>query len=587
MLRVSLLLILLSTLCRSVLAAEYQWSVEVPGVINPETKAPPRAYLWLPVKTERVKGLVYAPQNMLEQPILESAEFRQAMARLEFGILWIAPSPGGNAQFGRAEQEALESTIQALAVESGYESLLAAPLLPMGHSAAAELPYLMAARMPQRMLAAISLKGAWPEKQPWVKAFGESGVPLLWVSGEYEWAEERAGKVQAFRQQYPKAPLSLLADAGAGHFDHHPALTKFLADYIAKAAQNDKRPVDATKTGVSIPRWRQPQKGSLWCFDEAQRQATEALQDAYAGRKPFLLGYTQQGSLVDQVNGTHQQVTLKWSAPDEDLAFTLEGAFLESVPAGRPERWTGLKAGSPVPHPTTSDLIAIHPITGPVEQLAPTRFALRFGRADLENPKRGSEMWFQVEHPGDAQYQRAVQQAVLPFPFNNTTGRPQSITFDPIADQVLGQSMSVPLRATSDAGLKVRYFVREGPAEIVGGELRFTTLPRKARLPLRVTVVAWQWGRAGEVQTAAPVTRTFLLTKPDLTASALPTVQARIAIAEPGLRIPSDFAGLSREWRRFPAPSAQQLDQVHPTYLQLLRHLRGIGIRIGVPARTA
>ena len=116
-----------------VMAAEYQWSVEVPGVISEETGKAPRAFLWLPTKTERVKGLVYAPQNMLEQPILESASFRAAMTRLDFGLLWITPSPGGAAAFGRAEQAAMEGTIQALAVESGYESLIAAPLVPMGH----------------------------------------------------------------------------------------------------------------------------------------------------------------------------------------------------------------------------------------------------------------------------------------------------------------------------------------------------------------------------------------------------------------------------------------------------------------------
>ena len=575
------LLALIVIFCGHVMAAEYQWSVEVPGVISDETGKAPRAFLWLPVKTERVKGLVYAPQNMLEQPILESAAFRAAMTRLDFGILWITPSPGGAAAFGRAEQAAMEGTIQALAVESGYESLIAAPLVPMGHSAAAEMPYLMAASMPHRVLAGISLKGAWPEKQPWVKAFGESGVPLLWVSGEYEWADERAGKAQAFRQKYPKAPLSMLADAGGGHFDHHPALTQFLADYIAKASQHDKRPVDATKTGVSIPRWKQPQKGSFWCFDDEQRKATEALQNAFLGRKPFLLGYTQNGSVVDQVNGTHQQVTLKWSAPDEELAFSLNGTFLDSVPAGRPERWTGLKAGSAITHPESKERIVITPITGPVQQLTPDRFALRLDRADLDNPKRAASMWFQAEHPGDATYQRAVQQAMLPFPFRNTTGKPQRITFDPIADQLIGQTKSLALRATSDAGLKVRFFVREGPAEIVGEELRFTTIPKKARLPMRVTVVAWQWGQEGSVQTAEPVTRTFSLTKPGVIASDVLKVEARIDTTKPGLRIPSDFAGLSREWRRFPAPSMERLDTLHPVYAQLLRNLRGIGIRIG------
>lgn len=84
---------LCAILCGQSLAAEYQWSVEVLGVVSTETNAAPRAYLWLPPKTDRVKGLVHAPQNMLEQPIIESAAFREAMARIAFGILWIAPSP--------------------------------------------------------------------------------------------------------------------------------------------------------------------------------------------------------------------------------------------------------------------------------------------------------------------------------------------------------------------------------------------------------------------------------------------------------------------------------------------------------------
>lgn len=561
-------------------AAEYQWSVEMPGVISAETGKAPRAYLWLPAKTERVKGLVYAPQNMLEQPILESVAFRDAMTRLDFGILWIAPPPGDMTRFGRAEQAAIEATIQALAVESGYESLIAAPLVPLGHSAAAELPYLMAARMPQRVLAGISLKGSWPEHQPWVKGFGESGVPLLWVSGEYEWADERAGKAQAFRQKYPKAPLSMLAHAGGGHFDDHPAVTQFIADYITKAAQNDKRPVDATKSGVTISRWQKQNADTFWCFDEDQRTATEKLQNAFANKKPFLLGYTQNGALIEQVNGTHQQVTLKSPSLDDDLAFSLDGAFLDTVPAGRPERWTALKAGSAIAHPTSPDLIKITPISGPVKQLSPNRFALRFERADLENPRRGSEKWFQVEHPGDADYKRAVQQAMMPFPFARTAGKAQRITFEPIADQLMGATKSLALKATSDAGLNVRFLVREGPAEIVGSELRFTAIPKKSRLPIRVTVTAWQYGN-DHVQTAAPVTRSFFLTKPGLVARDVLRLEASIDTTKPGLRIPSDFAGLSREWRRFPAPSKDQLDAVHPVYLQLLRNLRGIGIRIG------
>ena len=93
-------------------AAEYQWSVEVPGPISNETQKAPRAFLWIPPACERVKGIVFAPQNMLEQPILESAAFRQAMTRLDFAIVWIVPPAGGAEKFGREEQAGVEALLQ-------------------------------------------------------------------------------------------------------------------------------------------------------------------------------------------------------------------------------------------------------------------------------------------------------------------------------------------------------------------------------------------------------------------------------------------------------------------------------------------
>ena len=66
------------------------------------------------------------------------------------------------------------------------------------------------------------------------------------------------------------------------------------------------------------------------------------------------------------------------------------------------------------------------------------------------------------------------------------------------------------LHAESDCGLPVRYYVKEGPAEVSGNELRFTPIPPRSRFPIKVTVVAWQYGIAGKVQTAEPVERCAL-----------------------------------------------------------------------------
>jgi hypothetical protein len=53
--------------------------------------------------------------------------------------------------------------------------------------------------------------------------------------------------------------------------------------------------------------------------------------------------------------------------------------------------------------------------------------------------------------------------------------------------------------------------VKEGPAEIDGNKLVFTPIPPRSKYPLKVTVVAWQYGLAGKVQTAEPIERSFFI----------------------------------------------------------------------------
>ena len=105
----------------------------------------------------------------------------------------------------------------------------------------------------------------------------------------------------------------------------------------------------------------------------------------------------------------------------------------------------------------------------------------------------------------------SVHPAAVHIPANQA-GKPQTINFDPIPDQTADRK-EIKLHATSDAGLPVRFFVKAGPAVIHCDELIFTPIPVKSRMPIAVTVAAWQWGRAAEpaIQTAATVERTFLL----------------------------------------------------------------------------
>ena len=104
-----------------------------------------------------------------------------------------------------------------------------------------------------------------------------------------------------------------------------------------------------------------------------------------------------------------------------------------------------------------------------------------------------------------------VQQAVVRAS-PRAKGAPQTITFPTVADQD-ADARSLALGATSSAGLPVGYYVLEGPAEIDGDTLRFTAIPPRAKFPLKVTVVAWQFGREGDapVRTAESVERGFYL----------------------------------------------------------------------------
>lgn len=524
-------------------AAEYQWSVPVTSVTSDETKGHPRAFLWIPQDCQRVRAVIVGQHNMLEEGILEHPTMRRALTELGMAAVWVSPALDGNFRFDRGAGEHFEEMMAALARESGYSELEFAPIVPIGHSAMASYPYHFAAWKPGRTLAAISCKGTWPDfrdsnSPPW-KDSDLAGVPLLFVAGEYEDANGRAGKAASFRTRNPQSPLTMLADAGGGHFDFHDRLVEYLALYLRKvtaarlpadaaAAQGPVtlRPIDPTTEGWLVDRWRlnrPPQapaapvgkytgdtRAALWCFDEELARATEHYGDDQRSKKAELLGYVQKGNVAPQNPKLHAQVDLKFLPLEDGLTFQLTGTFLDTVPEGRPVGWSGLPKDSPIGHAAGGGPVVISRICGPVEKLADDTFAIRFYRMGMDNTKRSNEIWLMATHPGDGEYKRAVQQSVLHFPLRNTGGAEQKIALESIPDQ-RANAAPIALHATSSAGAKVRFYVREGPAEIVGDILKLTAIPPRAKYPVKVTVVAWQWGRSVEplLQTAEPIERSF------------------------------------------------------------------------------
>ncbi|SFC66283.1 hypothetical protein [Spirosoma endophyticum] len=520
-------------------AQVWQWSTAVQSDISPETNDHPQAFLWIPESCKYVRGVVVGQHNMLEEGILEHANFRKKLTQLGFAEVWVTPAidvpfdwvtsrsnNGAGAEFN--------DMMTRLAKISGYGELTMAPIVPMGHSALASYSWNFAAWNPGRTLAAISIHGDAPltkltgsgrPNPDWGSRTIE-GVPGLMVMGEYEWWEDRLTPAFDYVAKHPNTPFSLLADAGRGHFDYSDELVDFLALYIEKAATYrlpDKpgskdsvilKPVNL-RNGWLMDRWRKDSlptassapygsyKGkkdvAVWCFDKEMADAAEAIYQKARGKKQQYLGFQQAGKLLNPTK-THANYQLQFLPDADGITFHLKSVFTDSS-----------RVQPTANHASTG--ISVDRICGPVKKLNDTTFQLSFYRMGFNNPKRSNDIWLLASANGDQIYKSMVQQADLRFPLTNKEGKPQTISFPPIPDQTIGIN-SLPLNATSDALLPVQYYVKEGPVIVQDNQLVFTRIPPRSKLPMKVTVVAWQYGTSvgAKVQSAMPVEHAFFIT---------------------------------------------------------------------------
>lgn len=532
--------------------AVWQWSAEIES-ISAGTNAHPRAFLWIPENCRRVRAVVFAQNNMIEEGILQHPFFRERMTELGVAEIFVAPffDYWQAATNNDAANEKFFALLKTLATESGFTELEFAPVIPMGHSASASMPWNFAAWNPARTLAILSVKGDAP--QTTLTGNGRpnaewgwrniDGIPGLMVMGEYEWLEDRLTPAFKFVAAHPATPIAQLPLPGRGHFDFDdPKLLDYLARFIGKAmtarlpvnpppdVSVKLKPVDP-RDGWLVDRWRRDDEPraktepfakfsgdkneAFWVFDRETARLTEEFNAAGHRKQPQRLGFVQDGKISPQT-ATHNQISLQFQPDSDGVTFHITAKFYETVDGGSPNttRWTGLPAGSPIGHATGGGAIRVSRIAGPVEQLGADTFAVRFNRSAMPSDRRAGDIWLLAEHPGDAKFKSAVQQALLKIPVRLTEGAEQKIDFPEIANVELG-TKTVKLNAVSDSGEKVRYFVREGPAEIDGDILRLTKIPPRATFPVKVTVVAWQYGRILEpkLKSAEPVERSFFITK--------------------------------------------------------------------------
>ena len=530
------LVVLLSLFMQTtrVAAAPWQWSVEIKELISEETNAHPSAYLWIPENCKQVRAVIIGQHNMTEETIFEHPEFRKNMGKLGIAEIWITPGIDQRWDVTKGTQQIFETMMKNLSEISGYAELEFAPVIPIGHSAMATYPWNFAAWNPERTLAVLSIHGDSPRTH--LTGYGRAnldwgtrtieGIPSLMVMGEDEWWEDRLITSFDYRREYPNAPLSFLADAGHGHFDISDELIDYLSLFLKKAVEYrlpkhsssdipvQLIPVEA-KNGWLADRWRKNEKPTaeaasydkyegdkhhaFWYFDKEMAGLTEARYAKYKGKQMQYLGFMQRGRLVKYDAGQHAGVIAAFRPEADGLTFHVKGVYTDS-----------LRSSLVKEHAHGG--IEVTRICGPVAKVNDTTFTVRFYRMGMDNPKRTGDIWLLAANEGDSRYKSAVQQFNIRIPYRNTEGKRQYILFPGIEDVREGVE-SVSLEAVSDCGLPVYYYVKEGPAELQDNRLVFTKIPPRSKFPVKVTVVAWQYGIAGQVQTAEPVERSFFITK--------------------------------------------------------------------------
>ena len=531
------LVVLLSLFMQTtrVAAAPWQWSVEIKELISEETNAHPSACLWIPENCKQVRAVIVGQHNMTEETIFEHPGFRKNMAQLGIAEIWITPGIDQRWDVTKGTQQIFETMMKNLSEISGYTELEFAPVIPIGHSAMATYPWNFAAWNPERTLAVLSIHGDSPRTH--LTGYGSAnldwgnhtieGIPSLMVMGEDEWWEDRLITSFDYRREYPNAPLSFLADAGHGHFDISDELIDYLSLFLKKAVQyrlpNHSPsntpvlliPVEA-KNGWLADRWRKNEKPTaeaasydkykgdkthaFWYFDKEMADATEKYYANERGKTEQYIGFEQKGKLITFNPKSHVRMSPSFQPEADGVTFHLKAVYTDTLRNEYSQK-----------HSTRP--IRMSRICGPVEVVNDTTFTVRFYRMGLDNPKRTGSICLMASVKQDHSYRSAVQQVEIRIPYRNKEGILQRIIFPKLSD-VKASVKEITLKGTADSGLPVYYYVKEGPAEIKGDKLVLTKIPPRAKFPVKVTVVAWQYGRSGEpkVQTAEAVVRSFYIT---------------------------------------------------------------------------
>jgi hypothetical protein len=509
-----------------------------------------RAFMWIPPQCEQVRGILIGQQVILEAVMCEDPTIRAAAEKQGLAIVLATPAVIGDYDEKGGGAAKLQSILDALAEVSSYAEISQAPLLTVGHSGGAIFAWNTAYWNPDRCLGVIGLKAAPIHPPPYAKkAPGNfpaalNDVPVLVVTGQYEswglpnqdaeyhWRWVR-GSLLEFRALGHNALMSALIEPGVTHFGWSDELARHLAMFIQKAAEK-RLPPQASAVGEPVtlravakesgwltePMFPGPPrhpaapwpdfKGdpylAFWHLDGEMARANEAYGCARKGKELQAVTFVD-ASGKPQPSGWLQSIEA--TPLDDGLHFRVAADFVRKTPPelAVPEKRALGHALGP---------IRFHLIggwAGGGEQTGADTFRVKHDRFYFSRP--WDSLMVMAWHPCDDRFAYAEQPCAIKLPDLKRDGAEQKISFNAPPD-VTSKVDAVPLEAVSDSGLPVGFTVIEGPAEVSGNTLRLFAPPPRSKWPLRVTVAAWQTGRATEprIRAADPVMRSFLIHRP-------------------------------------------------------------------------
>jgi len=213
-------------------SAVFQYTVPVAT-----SKGQSTAFLRIPPKTPRIRGVVIGGMTLMEREMAKDPHIREACAAEHLAIVVLKCGLG---------QVNLQKLLDDLAKASGYRGLSAAPLMFVGHSAGGPPAKALATEMQARCFGLVQYRGGTPGGDkpvpPGVPAlmmlgqFDEFGGTMRDESGRETWEGGRDGLI-AFRTQNEGNLGSVVVEPGAGHFAWSDRNAAYLALFIRKAAQ--------------------------------------------------------------------------------------------------------------------------------------------------------------------------------------------------------------------------------------------------------------------------------------------------------------------------------------------------------------